>query len=106
MTKQLAWITIENDELWPETISDGLELLCALCNQKVQFDYHVNDEFWHSVVPASIRRDVICLPCLDKLATDAELNVALYLESVQFIGNGKTISLIPSEVYVYSEEER
>lgn len=89
---------------WPEAISDGCSLPCSICHKKkVFFDYKVNDNFWQEVAPKEYRLDVICLPCLDKLATKKGLDVASYLESVQFTGIGKTVILLPSKVYYYEK---
>ena len=93
---------ISIEDVWPGGVSNGLELSCSLCGKKVVFDYHVSDEFWDSVIPQNIRRDVVCLSCLDKAATVMGLSIIEHLEAVQFTGEGKTIVLIPQEVYVYA----
>ena len=84
---------------WPEALSDGMELPCALCAKGVDFAFLVTDEIWKRVVPLGIRRDMVCLRCLDRLAVDEGIDISHYLLSVQYIGIGKTIVLQPTAVY-------
>ena len=86
---------------WPEAISDGLILPCQLCGTVPHLDYLVDDEFWTSVVPPSISRGVVCLSCLDRLASDSGMDVAEHLKSIQFTGIGKTIVMLPDRAYYY-----
>lgn len=86
---------------WPEAISDGLTLSCSICGCKVMYDYHVDDDFWTKVVPEHCRRSVLCLACLDKLATDMDLDITKHLQEIQFTGIGKTIVLKPEKVFYY-----
>lgn len=88
---------------WPEGISNGLTLSCSVCHKQVFFDYLVDDKFWQEVVPKEYRLNVVCLPCLDKLATENGLDVADHLGSIQFTGIGKTIVYLPSQVYYYKK---
>lgn len=90
---------------WPGGISDGLTLLCSLCHKQVFFDYLVNDEFWQKVAPNNYHLDVVCLPCLDKLATENGLDIADHLKSIQFTRIGKTIIFLPFQVYYYEKKE-
>jgi len=89
---------------WPSGISDGLVLPCSVCHKQVFFDYLVDDEFWQEVVPKKYRLDVVCLPCLDKLATKDGLDITDYLKSIQFTGIGKTIIFLPFRVYYYKKQ--
>lgn len=91
--------------LWPGGISSGLALPCSVCHKRVFFDFLVDDEFWQRVVPSSYRRDVVCLPCLDRLATKNGLDVASHLEDIQFTGIGKTVICLPSQVYYYKKQK-
>ncbi len=87
---------------WPEGISDGLTLPCAIClAHPVKFDFAVTDELWRMVVPEQPRRGVVCLPCYNRLATEKGIDWANGLEQVQFTGAGKTIRLVPEFVYRY-----
>ena len=88
---------------WPEGISDGLILPCAICKCWVMFDYNVDDAFWSLTVPIHIRRDVVCLPCLDTLASAMGLDIATNLRQVQFTGIGKTIVLLPEKTFYHNE---
>ena len=95
--------TIEITDQWPGGISDGLTLPCSICDVIPAFDYGVKDAFWLAVAPVKYRLDVICLPCLDTLATAMGFNVADNLESIQFTGIGKTIVFCPIKVYNYTK---
>ena len=86
---------------WAAGVSDGLTLACAICGNIPKFDYKVKDVFWREVVDKKDRTDVICLPCLDKLAVEKGLDMAQYLEDVQYTGIGKTIELLPSKIFYY-----
>lgn len=88
-------------EMWPAAISDGLLLPCSCCGLLPHFDYHVDDGFWSLVVPPAFQRDVVCLFCLDKLATSIGADLADHLRDVQFTGVGKTIVLLPVRAYYY-----
>ncbi len=93
--------TVKILEEWPEGISDGLTLPCSICKRKVSFDYHVSGDFWKNVVPSKYKLDVVCLPCLDTLASKTGLDVAGHLEFVQFTGIDKTIEMPLDTVYYY-----
>lgn len=97
--KAMKKVIVSNE--WPEAISDGLNLLCPLCNHLPAFDYKVSDSLWETVVPDEYKRGVICLRCLDILASKPGLDVAEHLEFVQFTGIGKTIVLLPDTTYYY-----
>lgn len=88
---------------WPDDVpvSDGLTLPCRICHKKLKFDYTVDDDFWKRVVDQRHKNKVICLLCLDKLASVKGENVAKHLIRVQFIGVGKTINLLPDKVFYY-----
>ena len=89
---------------WPCGVSDGLVLPCAICGkEKIQFDYGVRDAFWNEVVPESIRRDVICLPCLDRMAKKKNIDLASNIEFIQFTGTDVTIEFIPVNIFYYKE---
>jgi len=96
-TMKRLWITDE----WIGGISDGLTLPCALCGHIPHFDYRVDDKFWNCIVHESIGLGVVCLSCLDKLATAAGLDVADHIEDLQFTGMGKTIVFAPEKTYYY-----
>jgi hypothetical protein len=93
-------IRAERDN-WPGGICDGLELPCAVCHKHTDFDYTVTDAFWNTVVPVSMRRDVICLRCLDGMACEKGMDLSRNLLRVQYTGVGKTVVLKVFEVYHY-----
>lgn len=95
-------IHIDGD--WPAGISDGLIPHCAICNQRQWIDYTVDDEFWTNVIPRCIENKVVCLDCLDMLATLIGLDVTNSLLSVQFTGREKTIVLAKEKVYYYRND--
>lgn len=86
---------------WVAGVSDGLTLPCRKCGLIPNFDFGVDSIFWKQVVPEEWRLDVVCLHCLDKLATKKGLDVTTHIETVQFTGIGKTIILNPSKVFYY-----
>ena len=86
---------------WLGGISDGLTLPCALCGNIPHFDYRVDDKFWKLIVHKKYKLGVVCLSCLDKLATAARLDVTDHIENLQFTGIGKTIVFVPEKVYYY-----
>jgi hypothetical protein len=89
---------------WPGGVSDGLLLPCAICgNRHLKFDYVVEDMFWDTVVPIEYKRDVVCLSCLDKLSKECGNDLASNLISLQFVGAGFTIELIPVNVFRWKE---
>ncbi len=91
-----------DEQNWPCGISDGLNLPCAVCGtENIQFDYNVDDELWNLVVPEGIRRDVICLPCLDRLAKAKGRNIGAYIKFIQFIGLNETVEFVPCNVFLY-----
>ncbi len=93
---------IPEPDRWPEGISNGLELPCAICGEtSVKFDYLVRDELWEIVIPKQYRRDVVCLPCYDQLATEKGIDWVDGLKEVQFTGIGKTIGLVPVFLHRY-----
>jgi len=91
---------------WEPAISDGLTLPCYICREIPKFDYSVDHAFWKEVVEKKYRLGVICLPCLDKLATAKGLNLSKHLIEVQFTGIKKTIVLVPTKVFDYSNFKR
>jgi hypothetical protein len=86
---------------WVSGVSDGLTLPCAICGVIPKFDYNVDNEFWKKVVEEKDRLGVICLSCLDDLASLQDLDVSEHLVEVQFTGRGKTIILKPIKVFLY-----
>ena len=86
-------------------VSDGLVLPCAICKKKVYWDYGVKDEIWDKIVPKNLRRGVICLPCLNKMAKEKGIDIAGSIEDVQFTGIDFTIEFIPVNVFYYKTEK-
>jgi len=87
---------------WPEGVSDGVSSPCCICHSVVAFDYRVDDAFWQVVVPMECKRSVVCLSCLADLASERGLQIGEHLESIQFIGIGETVVLLPDSVYQYA----
>lgn len=96
MIERLIWGQMAE---WPEGISDGLNLSCYDCGQKVTFDFTVDDEFWREVVPQQQRRNVSCLPCLDSRADELGLDIGPAIRRVQFTGIGVTVVLTPDSIH-------
>jgi len=98
-------IRLRRDQ-WEPGVSDGLTLPCAVCGVIPKFDYNVDNDFWKKAVEEKDRLGVVCLSCLDDLATLKGLDVSEHLIEVQFTGNGKTIVLIPAKVFLYPKFKR
>lgn len=92
-----------DSEHWPAAISDGLTLACGICDVVPKFDYIVENKIWKQVVPKELQLGVICLSCLDELAIKMGINIGMFLLEVQWTGVGKTVVLIPTEVYEYQK---
>lgn len=90
---------------WPEGISDGLTLPCGMCGLVPHFDYSVTEEMWGKVVPPDLRLGVVCLPCLDRCATEEGVDVGQELLEVQFTGAGKTVVLWPTRIVYYGHSQ-
>lgn len=84
---------------WPESVSDGLTLPCADCQEIPRFDYRVTDSFWENFVCGKDRLGVICLLCLDIRCAGVGLAEALI--EVQWIGTGHTVVFSPSLKHSY-----
>lgn len=99
-------LSFDTDEFrsWPGGVSNGLVLPCSGCGTKPRFDYNVDDAFWRQVVPDSQRLGVLCLPCLDALASAKGLWVHQHLRQVQFTGERATIVLVPAITFRHSKE--
>lgn len=87
---------------WPEAVSDGLTIPCQVCGILPKFDYLVEDDLWRSVAPKEYLRSVICLPCLDRIASAKGIDVSAGLLEVQFTGIGKTVILKPEWTHRYT----
>lgn len=97
----MRFFNIDKDN-WPNGVSNGLTLPCAICSiGSIKFDYNVTDELWNLVVPKELKRDVICLPCLDKLVREKGADLASNVNFIQFTGTGVTIEFVPVNVFYY-----
>ena len=83
----MSVIYVRQEDEWPEGVSDGLTLPCALCGNHTDIDYGIDDDVWRKVVPKFCRRDVVCLKCLIRIG-----GRGLIAESRRFLQN--TISQI------------
>ena len=90
---------------WPEAISDGLVGRCKICGELPYIDYLVYDNFWKMVVPPQYKLDVVCLSCLDRLASKMGLDISENIECIHYTGINKTIVLLPKEVYYYNRRK-
>lgn len=84
---------------WEGGIPDSLTLPCRKCGSIPSFDYIIDDDMWQQVVSKEDRRNVICLPCLDKMAMIQNIDISHSLQRVFFMGTHKTIKLIPTIIY-------
>jgi hypothetical protein len=99
-------VLIPTNSEWPGGVSDGLVSPCKLCCRIPEFDYLLKDEVWDDIVSENDRRDVICLPCLDRLAFAKRIDFAESLKQVQFTGHGQTIVLTPTAFFDYDARPR
>ena len=97
--RRLEVITVGQE--WPGAISDGLSLPCGVCGRSASFDYTVTDAAWLELVPQDLRLGVVCLPCFAWFARVAGRFASDCLESIQFVGAGETIVLLPQQAYRY-----
>lgn len=92
---------IKNGDQWPGGVTDGLVLKCGICDELPYIDYNVTNDFWNEVVPEKHRLGVICLKCLDKIATEIGYDVSDYIIRLQFTGNKKSIIFHATKVYYW-----
>lgn len=74
---------------------------CSNCGCKVNFDYIVSDSFWDEIVPPEHRLNVICLRCLDEMATLKGEDICDHIETVYYLGVNKTMRLTPKVMFSY-----
>jgi hypothetical protein len=86
---------------WPEAISDGLTLSCPYCGLIPHIDYRVDDVFWKKVVPKEYRTGVVCLSCLDRIASEVGEDISYHLIETQFTGLNKTLIMKLIKTYHY-----
>jgi len=84
---------------WIGGIPDSLTLPCGICGKKVDYDFQVDDELWDNIVPKKYRRGVLCLKCLDLLASKQNIDISKHLKKVYYCGENKTIELKPGIEY-------
>lgn len=95
-----------NKDNWICGVSNGLVLPCAVCGKThIRWNYTVKDKLWNKIVPENLKRDVICLPCLEKLAKKHKENIAENIIEVQYTGNDFTVEFLPSNVFYYNKKE-
>ena len=94
----LQQFSVQRDELEGPELNpniDGLVSNCASCGQRVPFDYNIDDNWWNQTVPDEMRRDVLCLPCLEQIADGVPLHL---IRVVYYTGHRGTLTLIPRGV--------
>ncbi len=96
----MSVIYIRQGDRWPEGVSDGLALPCAICGNHTNIDYGIDDDVWRKVVPESCRRDVVCLGCL--IIRAGRGLVAESLRFVQITFPHMTIVCEEPRVFVYN----
>ena len=104
MKEKMKVVVIEKGK-WIGGIPDKLIGPCVICGCRVDFDYKVDDSFWERISPPNYKRDVICLRCLDIIATTKGENVCNYIESVFYTGEGKTMELLGDILYLYDKSK-
>jgi len=87
---------------WLEGVSDGLTLPCSICGKHTRYDYKIKDYMWEKVVPSNIKRNVICLSCLDELFQRNKDYVGKYIECLQYTSCNHTTVFSPTSVVIYN----
>lgn len=91
---------IEENDSWPEAVSDGLTLPCGVCGVVPVIDYHVSDEAW-KVVPNALSLGVVCIECLIQM----DPNILPHIERILVCHGGRTMELIPKILYDYRNRQ-
>jgi hypothetical protein len=60
---------------------------CKVCRRVDEFDFHVSDEVWRSVVPVRFRNQVVCLACFDRFASWKSVDYSPHLRVLYFAGD-------------------
>ncbi len=85
-------------ELWE---THAAEQRCLVCNGLHVFIFRVTDEIWNQIVPDSMKKSHICLPCFDHLASAKGIHYAQSLNTeFCFVGQMATIELELNSVAV------
>lgn len=92
---------MSDNSQWPESLSDGLTIPCSHCGEIPRFDYIVDDSIWATLVPKENRTGVVCLPCLDALASRRGIRIASHVRKIEFTGTGATVRCEPTLVHEY-----
>lgn len=72
-------------------MSNSQRQTCKVCGRADKFDYHVPDRVWTSVVPARLRRRVVCLNCFDDLAYQEGVDYGRHIRTLYFAGDAATL---------------
>jgi hypothetical protein len=67
---------------------------CKACGERDKFNFDVPDHIWQAVVPSQLRQLVVCLPCFDEFARQAEIPYAHHIRSLYFVGDRATIQFV------------
>lgn len=88
---------------WPDAIPDKLISPCSVCGCRVDFDYHVDDDFWNEIVPYEHKHNVVCFHCLDIMATSLGENICDHVQQIYYCGEKKTMLLNGEILYLYEK---
>jgi len=88
---------------WIESVSDGLRLRCPYCKKIPDIDYIVDGKIWNELIPKKYRYGVVCLRCIDKLASEQGIDITNYIKKIYFIGEYKTLELKLSKIYYWKK---
>jgi len=88
---------------WIDSLPDKLLLPCSICGCRVDFDYIVDDFLWNEVVPKQHKLNVVCLNCLDVLATEKGENVCEHIKRMFYCGEEKTMTLFCGPTFHYQK---
>lgn len=88
---------------WIDSLPNKLLSSCSICGCRVDFDYTVEDFLWDKVVPKKHKLNVVCLNCLDVLATEKGENVCEHIKKIFYCGEEKTMILFCGPTFHYKK---
>ena len=74
---------------------------CSVCGCRVDFDYIVSNTFWDMIVPHKYHLKVVCLHCLDEMATEKGEDICDHIENIYYSGVNKTMKLTPKVMFSF-----
>jgi len=70
-------------------------MICKACGLVDRFDFHVPNDIWKTVIPTPLVREVVCLNCFDRYASEMGVNYAKYIKDLYFAGDRGNFHFVP-----------